>query len=60
MFELITTVLAVIGFSGGIEDINENKVHFGLYTNTREYGYVYNTESGEFYLDTVYIKESTE
>lgn len=54
MYELMTFVLTLLGVGAGLEGVDSGKVYLGVYTQTREYGYVYNTETNEVYLDTVY------
>lgn len=54
MIELMAFVLTLFGVGAGLEGVDSEKVYLGVYTQTREYGYVYNVQTNEVYLDTVY------
>lgn len=48
------TVLTVLSFFVGFEGYDNDKVYIGIYTPTKEYGYV--VKKNEIYLDTVLDK----
>jgi len=50
-------IIMLFGFGIGLEAISNDKIHFGVYTPTAEYGYVINNRV-EIYLDTILEKPS--
>jgi hypothetical protein len=50
-------IIMLFGFGIGLEAISNDKIHFGVYTPTAEYGYVINNRA-EIYLDTILEKPS--
>lgn len=52
MFALVMILFS--GYGIGYEGYENNKLYFGLYSPSAEYGYVLTEQ--EIYLDTVYYK----
>lgn len=46
--------IIILGFGIGLEGIEQNKIYFGIYTPTAEYGMV--MTQNEIYCDTVLEK----
>lgn len=53
MFDMVF-LITFMGFGVGYEGMYGDKMYFGTYTPTREYGWV--VEDGELYLDSVLEK----
>ncbi len=54
MYTLVAFALTFFGIGAGLEGIDDGKVYLGVYTQNREYGYVYSVEENKVWLDTVY------
>lgn len=52
---MLTFVFCFFGYGIGLEGIENNNIHFGIYTPKTEYGWVVNEK--EIYCNTVFVKE---
>ena len=57
MFDVVF-LITFMGFGIGFEGMDENKMYFGTYTPTREYGWVVTDK--EIYLDTILEKTNVQ